>query len=47
MKIKTVAALFAIMPAHYLLMEICDLIHINLRCTHVHHRGAKLLKIVL
>ena len=30
-KIETVAALFVIMPAHFLLMEIGDLIKINLR----------------
>ena len=39
--IKMVAALFVIMPAHYLFMEICDLIQINLRCT-LPKRGANL-----
>ena len=32
LKIETVAALFVILPAHYLLIEMCDLIEINLRC---------------
>lgn len=32
-RLKKLQLLFVIMPAHYLLMEICDLIQINLRCT--------------
>ena len=32
LKIEKLQLLFVIMPAHYLLMEICDSIQINLRC---------------
>ena len=32
LKIKTVGALFVVMPTHYLYEEVCDLKQINLRC---------------
>ena len=33
LKNKTLAALFVVIPTHYLFVEMCDLIQINIRCT--------------